>query len=105
VRGHRDAATARAAVFVFMAIAMVRAYRNLGPAQALPEADRALKLLFILIAVTIILGATFFFLVWRRRRISIWLNQAMQGKRQQWPLVDGPLLTGHEAIFLDFSPS
>ena len=26
----------------------------------------------------------------------------MQGKRQQWPLIDGPLLTGHEAIFLDF---
>jgi hypothetical protein len=90
------------AVFVFMAIAMVRAHRNLGPAQTLPEADRALKHLFILIAVTIILGATFFFLVWRRRRISIWLNQVMHGKRLQWPLIDGPLLTGHEAIFLDF---
>ena len=73
------AARNRPAVFVFMAIAMVRAHRNLGPAQALPEADRALKLLFILIAVTIILGATFFFLVWRRRRISIWLNQPCKG--------------------------
>ncbi len=90
------------AVFVFMAIAMVRAYRNLEPAQALPEVDRALRLLFVLIAVTIILGTTFFFLVWRRRRINIWLNQAMEGKRQHWPLTDGPLLTGEEAIFLDF---
>ncbi len=90
------------AVFVFVAIAMVRAYRNLGPAEKLPEAARALHLLTILIAVTIVLGVGFFILVWQRTKIVSWLNDAMRGNRRQWPPADGPLLTGHEAIFLDF---
>ena len=61
-----------------------------------------MHLLTILIAVTIVLGVAFFILVWQRTKIVSWLNDAMRGNRRQWPPADGPLLTGHEAIFLDF---
>ncbi len=89
-------------VFVFIAIAMWRSYENLRPAQALPQADRALKQLAVLIGATSALGIAFFILVWRRSKLISWLHDKLRGKQRQWPAPDGPLLTGDEAIFLDF---
>ena len=90
------------AVFVFVLIAMIKAYRNLSPAGGLPEAERALNQLTVLISVTFALGAIFFVLVWKRRRIDGWLNTRLKGKRRQWPAPDDPLLTGHETLILEF---
>jgi hypothetical protein len=89
------------AVFVCVTYALVRTYLNIFPARSIPEAARALTLLIVLIGFTIAFGIAFFALVWKRRTISDWLNNKMQG-RFQWPAADGPLLTGNEAIFLDF---
>jgi hypothetical protein len=89
-------------VFVCIVIAMLRAYGNLRPAQALPQADRALKQLVVLIGATSALGIAFFILVWRRTKLISWLHDKLRGKQRQWPAPDGPLLTGDEAIFLDF---
>ena len=89
------------AVFAFVALALVRTYMNLEPAREVPEAASALYLLRWLFGITVILGVVFLVLTWQRTRISNWLNGRMQG-RFQWPAADGPLLTGHEAIFLDF---
>jgi hypothetical protein len=89
------------AVFAFVALALVRTYMNLQPAREVPEAASALKLLSWLFAITVALGVVFLVLTWLRTRISNWLNGRMQGQFQ-WPAADGPLLTGQEAIFLDF---
>jgi hypothetical protein len=88
------------AVFAFVALALARTYMNLHPARVVPEAASALNLLTWLFVTTVILGAVFLLLTWLRTRISNWLSGRMQG-RLQWPVADGPLLTGHEAIFLD----
>ena len=89
------------AVFAFVAPALVRTYMNLYPAREVPEAASALKLLSWLFGINLVLGVAFLVLVWQRTRISNWLSGRMQGQFQ-WPTADGPLLTGHEAIFFDF---
>ena len=89
------------AVFVCVALALRRTYMNLDPARAVPEAANAMGLLRWLFGITVVLGVLFLVLLWQRTRISNWLSGRMQG-RLQWPAADPPLLTGHEAIFLDF---
>jgi hypothetical protein len=79
-------------VFFFVGWSIFRTRRNLLPAEGgLPEANHAVALANVLLAVTVVLGVAFATAVWRRRKVEGRLAKSSL----LWPPPGPALLAGH----------
>jgi hypothetical protein len=89
-------------IFFFVGFAIVRTYRNLGPAAAgLPEAAQAVTLAEILLAANIGIALLYIGLIWKPRRAGDWVMTTEQGEPlepPQWSH-EPPLLAGTASVF------